>query len=123
MDRTVLELPVEWPFVGVQRPLFLEHLHTINTRRIRLLGSRRVQVNWVGADNDELAGRVFSETFDLTRKTGQERFKDFLQALSLACGRTIVDLDVCVGRAIEVMAMERPLGHSSRIEILHHLPR
>lgn len=118
---TVLTMPCDWDAVGVQRPLSLEHQHTVEARSIRLLGSGRVRVTWKMVDSGGLMGPKFSETFNLSRQKGKEKLKDFLYSLPLEGENGIVDLDDCLGMTIEVMAVQRPAGQSSRVEILHHL--
>ena len=120
MENTLV-LPRDWPMIGVQCPLFLEHCHVVEVRRIRLLGPKRIRVKWKVAQGRKLKGREFSETFNLCRQKGKERLKDFLFSLPFELGTRIVDLDDCLGKCIEVMAVERPAGTCSRVEILHHL--
>ena len=88
---------------------------------IRLVRPRKVRVAWRCVGGGELAGWEFSETFNLTRRKGKERFKGFVFALSLCTENGEVDLDGCIGACLDVMALRRTMGQSSRIEIIHHM--
>ena len=119
--ETILRVPGDLRLVGVQRPLFREHTHAVEVRDARVVLPDRVRVKWRCLEGDELAGREFSETFDLTEHKGRERFKDFLFAMLLEMQDQDVDLHGCVGKRVEVMAVQRSAGQSSRVEIIHHL--
>ena len=121
MMNNIVEVPHDWAVIGVQRPLFLDHKHTVMVRNVRVVRPGCVRVRWSGVSEGELAGRDFSETFNLTKRKGKERFKDFLFAVPLEVDDGVVDLEGCVGRHVEVMALQKPAGQSSRIEIIHHL--
>lgn len=117
----ILRVPADWATTGVQLPLFLEHQHTVVVRGIRLVCPERVQVKWKCVDGNELVGREFSETFNLAGRKGKERFKAFLFAMPLTPEEGQVILDECRGISIEVMALSRCTGRTTRLEIIHHL--
>ena len=117
---TTLTMPYDLEMIGVQSPLFLEHQHLVMVMSIRLVDPKRVRIKWKGVEGSALENHEFSETFNLSRRIGKEKLKDFLFAMSLEPQDGAVDLDGCLGEAIEVMAIQRPAGRSSRWEILHH---
>lgn len=122
---TQVTLPADWDTVPVQFPLFLEHRHTLMVHNIRGLGTTRVVVKLKGAEGDALQGRVISETFDIAKRRGKERFKDFLLAARQRSdyengdGKSL-DLEACLGNEVEVMAVQRPSG---RWKVLHYTLR
>ena len=122
---TKITVPLDWDTVSVQYPLFLEFRRVLRVQSIRVLQPTRVHVKWKGIAGDEIRGRVISETFNLARRRGKERFKDFLFAVQLepreeiGKGKT-VDIGTCLGNEIEVMAVRHRSGRSHRWEILHH---
>lgn len=121
-DDTRLELNITWDWetVSVQYPLFVEHVHLLRVESIRLQSPTRLLVKWKGVTGDELCDRVISETFNLSRRRGQEKFKDFLLSMLSQTGGGIVDLKPCIGRVVRVMAVPRRAGQSWRWHILHH---
>lgn len=110
----------DWETVSVQYPLFVEHVHLLRVECIRIQNPTRLLVKWKGAMGDELHDRIISETFELSRRKGRERFKDFLFSIRALSGGDILDLEPCIGRIAQVMAVRRRAGQSWRWHILHH---
>ena len=120
MEKT-LQIPGAWAGIGAQLPLFLEHKHTVILQRIRIMKSKCVRVKWRCVDGDVLEGQEFSETFNLSKRSGKERLKAFVFAMALVPEDGKVNFENCPGKSIEVMAISRTTGRLKRIEILHYL--
>lgn len=119
--EAILGIPRDYAGIGIQLPLFLEHIHKVVVCGVVVMCPEQIRVEWKCVQGDELAGREFSETFDISGHIGNERFKAFLSAMPIIPQDGVVHLDVCRGRSIDVMAVMQTAGQTKHIRIIHHL--